>query len=158
VGELTSELCEMYEPVVEEADARLAIERAPEPLPLFGHRQLIAQAVSNLIENAIRYGAVGGDIRLLATKDSRQVTISVADRGPGIPADRRTEALRRFGRLDSSRSEAGAGLGLALVRSIAHLHGGELVLDENSPGLIARLQLPVLDEPVISDPSEAQAA
>jgi len=158
VGELTAELCEMYEPVVEEADARLEIERPPGPLPLFGHRQLIAQAVSNLIENAIRYGAVGGDIRLLASKNSSQVTISVVDRGPGIPADRRTEALRRFGRLDSSRSEAGAGLGLALVRSIAHLHGGELVLDENSPGLIARLQLPVLDEPAPGEPSGTPAA
>lgn len=158
VGELTAELCEMYEPVVEEADARLEIERPAGPLRLFGHRQLIAQAVSNLIENAIRYGAVGGDIRLLASKNSSQVTISVVDRGPGIPADRRTEALRRFGRLDSSRSEAGAGLGLALVRSIAHLHGGELVLDENSPGLIARLQLPVFDEPAPGEPSDPQAA
>ena len=146
-GELTAELCEMYEPVAEEAGAGLAIERAADRLSLFGHRQLIAQAVSNLIENAIRYGAPGGDIRVLASKDNRQLTIAVADRGPGIPAERRTEALRRFGRLDSSRSAEGAGLGLALVRSIAHLHGGELTLEENAPGLIARLQLPVSDEP-----------
>jgi signal transduction histidine kinase len=145
VGELTSELCEMYEPVVEEAGARLDIERPEGGLPLFGHRQLIAQAVSNLVENAIRYGAQGGDIRLLAGRKGRQLTITVADRGPGIPADRRMEALRRFGRLDSSRSDAGAGLGLALVKSIAHLHGGELVLDDNAPGLIARLQLPLDD-------------
>ena len=142
-GDLTAELCEMYEPVGEEAGVGLEMEKPPGTLPLFGHRQLIAQAVSNLIENAIRYGGRGGDIRLRAEKDSHQLTIAVADRGPGIPAERRTEALRRFGRLDSSRSDEGAGLGLALVRSIAHLHGGELILEDNAPGLIARLQLPV---------------
>jgi len=144
-GDLTAELCEMYEPVGEEAGVGLEMEKPPGTLLLFGHRQLIAQAVSNLIENAIRYGGRGGDIRLLAEKDSHQLTIAVADRGPGIPAERRMEALRRFGRLDSSRSDEGAGLGLALVRSIAHLHGGELILEDNAPGLIARLQLPVSD-------------
>ncbi|MGZ2412714.1 signal transduction histidine kinase [Sphingomonas sp. F9_3S_D5_B_2] len=152
VGELTAELCEMYEPVAEEAGARLDIERTAGALPIFGHRQLIAQAVSNLVENAIRYGAEGGDIHLLTIKEKRRLIIAVTDRGPGIPAERRTEALRRFGRLDSSRSDEGAGLGLALVRSIAHLHGGELVLEENAPGLIAMLQLPVSDQ---APPSEA---
>ena len=100
VGALTDELCEMYEPVAEEAGAGLEIERPAGSLPLFGHRQLIAQAVSNLIENAIRYGARGGDIRVLSHKDGKQLAIAVADRGPGIPPERRTEALRRFGRLD----------------------------------------------------------
>jgi signal transduction histidine kinase len=157
-GELTAELCEMYEPVAEEAGVRLEIERPVETLPLFGHRQLIAQAISNLVENAIRYGRAGGHILLVAGRVGRQLTIAVADRGPGIPADRRTEALRRFGRLDSSRSEEGAGLGLALVRSIAHLHSGELVLDENAPGLIASLQLPVSDEPPPAEPSEGPTA
>ena len=156
-GDLTAELCEMYEPVGEEAGVGLEMEKPPGTLLLFGHRQLIAQAVSNLIENAIRYGGRGGDIRLLAEKDSHQLTIAVADRGPGIPAERRMEALRRFGRLDSSRSDEGAGLGLALVRSIAHLHGGELILEDNAPGLIARLQLPVSDNGD-HPPSEVPAA
>jgi len=145
-GDLTAELCEMYEPVGEEAGVGLEMETPPGALPLFGHRQLIAQAVSNLIENAIRYGGKGGDIRLRATKERDQLTIAVADRGPGIPAERRTEALKRFGRLDSSRSDEGAGLGLALVRSIAHLHGGDLILEDNAPGLIARLQLPMSED------------
>lgn len=161
-GELTSELGEMYEPVAEEADVRLEVQRPAERLALFGHRQLIAQAVSNLIENAIRYGASGGQILLVAGRVGEQLSIAVADRGPGIPAERRTEALRRFGRLDSSRSEEGAGLGLALVRSIAHLHSGELALDENAPGLIATLHLPVTDEPpslpATPTPAEAPAA
>jgi len=145
-GDLTAELYEMYEPVAEEASVGLEMEKASGALPFYGHRQLIAQAVSNLVENAIRYGGHAGQIRLSAGKQGSQLTIAVADRGPGIPAERRTEALRRFGRLDSSRSEEGAGLGLALVRSIAHLHGGELTLEDNAPGLIARLQLPVTEE------------
>ncbi|HSE72866.1 MAG TPA: sensor histidine kinase, partial [Dongiaceae bacterium] len=69
--------------------------------------------------------------------------IEVADRGPGIPSELRSEARRRFGRLDSSRSDEGAGLGLALVEAIAHLHDGQLLLGDNHPGLVAALELPV---------------
>ena len=148
----------MYEPVAEEAGVRLDIEAPVGASPLFGHRQLIAQAVSNLIENAIRYAAGGGEIRLVTGKVGEQLAIVVADRGPGIPADRRSEALRRFGRLDSSRSEEGAGLGLALARSIAHLHGGELVLEENAPGLIAMLRLPLSEKTDRNQPDKAPAA
>jgi len=108
-----------------------------------GHRQLVAQAVSNLVENAIRYAASGEAIDVTVGEDGRRLSISVADQGPGIPEERRAEALRRFGRLDSSRSQEGAGLGLALVRAIAHLHDGELVLEDNKPGLIAVLRLPL---------------
>ena len=112
-------------------------------MPLFGHRQLLAQAVSNLLENAIRYGSDGGEIDVRVSPGEKQIRIEVADRGPGIPLDRRTEALRRFGRLDSSRSDEGAGLGLALVQSIAHLHDGELQLADNEPGLLTAIKLPV---------------
>jgi signal transduction histidine kinase len=143
VSELGGELSEMYEPVAEEAGATLHFERVTGPMALFGHRQLIAQAVSNLIENAIRYAAEGGVIRVSVFARGKRLTIEVADRGPGIPEERRSEALRRFGRLDSSRSEEGAGLGLALVAAIAHLHDGKLVLQDNQPGLIAALDLPL---------------
>ena len=143
VGALGAELTEMYEPVAEEAGAALRFQRPAHPLELFGHRQLIAQAVSNLVENAIRYGASGEAIEVTVGDDGPQLSIAVADHGPGIPEERREEALRRFGRLDSSRSQEGAGLGLALVRAIAHLHGGELVLEHNRPGLVAVLQLPL---------------
>ena len=70
----------------------------------------------------------------------------MADRGPGIPAERREEARRRFGRLDSSRSDEGAGLGLALAEAIAHLHDGKLMLEDNQPGLLTVLELPVQAE------------
>ena len=144
VGELASELTEMYDPLVEERGAVLEFARPARTVPLFGHRQLLAQAISNLVENAIRYGAGGGNIRIGVTPGEREIQVEVSDNGPGIPAERREEARRRFGRLDSSRSEEGAGLGLALAESIAHLHQGKLLLDDNAPGLRTVLRLPVV--------------
>jgi signal transduction histidine kinase len=143
VGELAAELVEMYDPLADEQGAKLEFDRPARPVPLFGHRQLLAQAVSNLIENAIRYGASGGEIRVRVHPGERRIKIEVGDRGPGIPVDRRAEARRRFGRLDSSRSDEGAGLGLALAESIAHLHEGKLMLEDNGPGLLTSLDLPV---------------
>jgi signal transduction histidine kinase len=143
VGELAAELAEMYDPLAEEGGASLIYDRPRRPVPLFGHRQLLAQAVSNLVENAIRYASDGGEIDVRVRPGEKQIRIEVADRGPGIPLERREEALKRFGRLDSSRSDEGAGLGLALAESIAHLHDGELLLDDNEPGLVTTLELPV---------------
>jgi len=143
VGELAAELAEMYDPLADERGASLEYERPARPVPLFGHRQLLAQAVSNLVENAIRYGSAGGEIRVRVHPGERQIRVEVGDRGPGIPAERRDEARRRFGRLDSSRSDEGAGLGLALAEAIAHLHEGELWLTDNRPGLLTILELPV---------------
>ena len=142
-GELAAELAEMYDPVAEESGAMLEFDRPPRPAPLFGHRQLLAQAISNLVENAVRYGSSGGEIRVRVRPDEQRIRIEIADRGPGIPAERRNEARRRFGRLDSSRSDEGAGLGLALAEAIAHLHEGELLLEDNGPGLLTILELPV---------------
>ena len=143
VGELAAELAEMYDPLADERGASLEYERPSRPVPLFGHRQLLAQAISNLVENAIRYGSSGGKIQVRVHPGERQIRVEVGDRGPGIPADRRDEARRRFGRLDSSRSDEGAGLGLALAEAIAHLHEGELRLEDNAPGLLTILELPV---------------
>lgn len=154
LGELGAELCEMYEPVAEEAGAGIHFHRPQRPIPLYGHRQLLAQAISNLIENAVRYGSSGGEIDMDVTSDGKQMRIAVSDRGPGIPAELRSEALRRFGRLDSSRSKEGAGLGLALAEAIAHLHEGRLVLEDNQPGLRTALELPLRP----SGEEEARAA
>lgn len=143
VGELAEELTEMYDPLAEERNARLVYDRPAWPVPLFGHRQLLAQAISNLIENALRYGASGGEIRVRVEPGERAIRVEVADRGPGIPPERREEARRRFGRLDTSRSNEGAGLGLALAESITHLHNGKLLLEDNKPGLLTALVLPV---------------
>jgi len=142
-GELSAELTEMYEPLAEEQGAALKFERPTRATPLYGHRQLLAQAISNLLENAIRYGASGGEICVRVQPGGSAVRIEVGDRGPGIPETLRGEALRRFGRLDSSRSDEGAGLGLALAQAIAHLHQGKLMLEDNHPGLLTALALPV---------------
>lgn len=142
-GELSAELTEMYEPLAEEQGAALKFDRPERATPLYGHRQLLAQAISNLLENAIRYGSAGGEIRVGVEPRESEVRIEVADRGPGIPETLRSEALRRFGRLDSSRSDEGAGLGLALAQAIAHLHNGKLILEDNCPGLLTALALPV---------------
>jgi signal transduction histidine kinase len=143
VRELAAELAEMYDPLADERGAALRFERPDRAVPLFGHRQLLAQALSNLLENAIRYGSKGGEIDVRVQPGEKLIRIEVADRGPGIPLNRREEAMKRFGRLDSSRSDEGAGLGLALAQSIAHLHDGELHLEDNRPGLLTSLELPV---------------
>jgi signal transduction histidine kinase len=141
-AELGAELAEMYEPLVEEAGATIAFEKRGGNFDFRGHRQLLAQALSNLIENAVNYAASGGAVTVFVEQQKDRLLMGVADRGPGIPAEQREQACSRFGRLDSSRSRSGAGLGLTLVRSIAHLHSGELVLDDAAPGLVATLDVP----------------
>ncbi len=139
---LVSELGEMYEPLAEEAGLRLAVTAGGDARRLFGHQQLLAQALSNLVDNAMRHGAEGGEITLFLDSADGEVRLGVADRGRGIPPAERGEARRRFGRLDAARSAAGAGLGLALVEAIAHLHGGRLLLEPNAPGLRAVIVVP----------------
>jgi signal transduction histidine kinase len=142
-GELVSELAEMYEPNAEEAGVSLVLDKGPVVLPLFGHRQLLAQAISNLLDNALNYAANGGELRLFAMAQDGMLRLGVADRGPGIAPGDRAEARRQFGRLDVARTPGGAGLGLALVEAVAHLHRGQLELEDNEPGLVACLILPI---------------
>ncbi|HEY0411759.1 MAG TPA: HAMP domain-containing sensor histidine kinase [Allosphingosinicella sp.] len=141
-GELIDELADMYEPLVEDAGAALRVDKAEPLQSCFGHRQLLAQALTNLVDNALKYAAGGGEIALFAHMEGGSLRLGVADRGPGIPAAEQAEARRRFGRLDTSRSTAGAGLGLALAEAVAHLHQGELELGDNAPGLRAALAFP----------------
>lgn len=146
-GDLVGDLYEMYEPFAEEDGVALRYDQPADPTPLFGHRQLLSQAVSNLIDNAVRYGSSGREIRIGVRQVGQHLRIEVADRGPGIPAGLKSEARKRFGRLDSSRSDEGAGLGLALTEAIAHLHDGELLLEDNHPGLLTALELPLHSKP-----------
>lgn len=139
---LIDELGELYAPVAEDAGAVLEVELPGEPLaPLPVHRELLSQALANLIDNALKY-APGQRIVLSLARTAGGVALAVADEGPGIPEDERATALARFGRLDAARGQAGAGLGLALVDSVARLHGGRLDLSDNRPGLIATIELP----------------
>ena len=139
---LLVDLAEVYGPLAE--DQGFAIEVAvPCAVTAIGHRELLGQAIANLIDNALKYAVDGNLIALQLERMGAQVLISVADNGPGIPAGQREEALRRFGRLDASRPAGGAGLGLSLVSTVAHLHGGQLILEDAAPGLIAVLTLPI---------------
>jgi signal transduction histidine kinase len=140
--ELIGAIAELYGPVAEEAGMTFAAEVTPVP-PMALHRELISQAIANLIDNALRHAASGGALLLALTADATEVRITVADRGAGIDSADRTEAVRRFGRLDQARSLPGAGLGLSLVDAVARLHGGRLDLADNEPGLKASIVLPV---------------
>ncbi|MET4897875.1 ATP-binding protein [Sphingomonadaceae bacterium jetA1] len=140
---LVGDTATMMIPVAEEAGHRLTVTVAATTPGLVGDRQLLIQAMVNLIGNAIKHGAPGGTIAVaLARAPTGGVTLSVADNGPGIPAEDRATALRRFGRLDKARSRAGHGLGLPLVEAIVRLHRGRLVLEDARPGLIVALTFP----------------
>lgn len=140
---LIEELDELYAPVAEDAGIVFEshIDHDVPAIPL--HRELLSQAVANLIDNALRHAASGRSIVLTLGMADGELRLAVADKGPGIAEADRVEALRRFGRLDQARSLPGAGLGLALVESVARLHGGRIELGDNAPGLIVTLVLPL---------------
>lgn len=140
---LIAAIAELYEPVVEEAGLRftVAIDAALPPMRL--HRELLSQAIANLLDNALRHGGTGGEVTLRLTRVDGGVGIGVEDRGPGIAEADRAQALKRFGRLDAARTTPGAGLGMALVEAVARLHDGRFDLADNRPGLAARLVLPL---------------
>ncbi|MGE3144646.1 MAG: sensor histidine kinase [Pseudorhodoplanes sp.] len=139
---------ELYEPLAEERGLTLEVE-APAPVTVRGNRELIGQALANLVDNAIKYAAPAaqatgesGQIVVTAQSEGERVLLTVGDRGPGIPEDMRQRVIERFVRLEQSRTVPGSGLGLSLVSAVAHLHGGELRLEDNKPGLKAVLALP----------------
>lgn len=141
---LMEEIADLYAPMVEEAGLRFTVALPPAPVAPVGlHRELLSQALANLIDNALRHAGEGGAIALSLEAGQGEVRFSVADRGPGIAAADRAQALSRFGRLDRARSLPGAGLGLALVESVARLHGGRLELGDNAPGLAATIVIPL---------------
>lgn len=136
---LVADVAELYAPLAEERGLRLtaAVEV---PATLRGDRQLLFQALANLVENAIKYAADGGSIELKLEGPPESPALVVADRGPGIPAEARDQAMERFVRLDPSRSTLGSGLGLPLVKAIADMHGAQFTLEDNEPGLVARMK------------------
>ncbi len=138
LAEIAADACELYQAVAEEQGLRLEFDR-PAPAMIRADRNLVFQALTNLLDNAIKYGSEGGAIGVEVTRSGPEITLSVGDRGPGIPADRREKVLQRFYRLDESRSAPGSGLGLSLVLAIAQRHKAKFVLDDNHPGLLARL-------------------
>ena len=155
-SEVANGIHELYEPLAE--DDGMALNVRTEFAPLHGNRELISQALANLVENAIKYGkpvasaqplgadAVAGagnkSILIEARRDGDQVLLSVTDHGAGIPESDRKHAMERFVRLEASRTQSGSGLGLSLASAVATLHGGELRLGSAYPGLTATLAIP----------------
>lgn len=138
--ELLQDICEIYQPVAEERSMSIEVQSDRET-PFFGNRQMIGRAVANLTDNALKYADGAGPIQFAAADLGDRVEIVVSDRGPGITPDRREDAIGKYRRLQESRTTEGSGLGLALVRAVARLHGGEIVLEDNEPGLKVRLIL-----------------
>lgn len=144
-GALIRDVVELYEPAAEDRGLSLTAD-TPEGVHFTADRQLIGQALANLIDNAIKYAGddgKGGEIDISATSTDTGVELSVADQGPGIPENDRNRVLKRFVRLEESRTRPGSGLGLSLVAAVARLHGGEVRLEDNNPGLRAVLYFPL---------------
>ena len=152
------DVIELYEPVAEEA--RVALDVSIEPgLMVQASRELLGQALANLLDNALKYGAGGSlpqagqptperpVVSISAKRSGDRVELVVADRGPGIPDEDRGRVLERFVRLEDARSRPGSGLGLSLAAAIARLHGGGIRLDGNAPGLRVSLWLPAVRRP-----------
>ena len=155
-AEIARDVGELYEPLADENGLALKVE-APSAAPVRGNRELVSQALANLIDNAIKYakpnGTVNGEMNgvvngtpaeivVQADNEGDRIILSVADRGPGIPEADRGHVVERFVRLEQSRSEPGSGLGLSLASAVARLHGGELKLEDNHPGLRSIIVLP----------------
>src|SRR5215510_9984323 len=158
VSALLCDVAELYEPVAEERGITLKADPT-EPVFVRADRQLLGQAIANLIDNAIKYGAPdralggnGSELEVSVTTEARgpMAEIVVTDRGPGVPSSDRERVLGRFVRLEASRSEPGSGLGLSLVSAVARLHGGSLRLEDNRPGLKVVLSLPAESQALLN--------
>jgi signal transduction histidine kinase len=138
-AEAAQSVAELYEPLAEEKGIKFSVA-AETPLPIHGNRELIGQALANLLDNAIKHG--DGEVKIEAHAEPGRVVFIVSDRGPGVPEEDRARVLERFVRLEASRSRPGSGLGLSLAAAVARLHGGELNLADNAPGLRVTLAIP----------------
>ncbi len=141
LGTVARGAAELYEPVAEDKGLTLHVD-IEAGVAGRGIEPLLSQAVANLLDNAIKYTEPGGHVTVRLAQGETGPVFMVADSGPGIPADQRDRVLERFVRLDASRSKAGSGLGLSLVNAVAQLHGAQLVLEDNSPGLRVTIRFP----------------
>lgn len=148
-ADLAADIAELYEPFCEEKDIDFSAELSRD-LTVRGNREFLAQALANLLDNAVKYTPAGGAIMLrVRRRSSGEVEFSVTDTGPGVPDEDRERVIQRFVRLENSRNEPGAGLGLSLVAAVAEAHGGRLELSEGpgkvgdmGPGLRVAFVLP----------------
>jgi signal transduction histidine kinase len=142
VGELASELAELFEPVVRDQGLTL-VDHEDAGAIVQGNRQLLAQLLTNLIENCLKYVPPGGNIDVSVKRLPDSVCLIVSDNGPGVPADDRVRAVQPFVRLGQTGKPNSSGLGLSLVAAIARLHRARLTLENNNPGLRVVVELPL---------------
>jgi signal transduction histidine kinase len=142
LGELASELAELFEPAVRDSGLTLVDHEDPGAI-VQGNRQLLAQLVTNLIENCLKYVPAGGQIDLSVKRLSDSVCLVVSDNGPGLAPDDRVRAVQPFVRFGQSSRADSSGLGLSLVAAIARLHRARLLLENNEPGLRVVVELPL---------------
>jgi signal transduction histidine kinase len=167
VSDLAANAVEFYEPAAELRNIELTF-RSEGPLSISGDPVLLAQALSNLIDNALKYAPENGAIEVAVQKISATAAeISVSDNGPGIDAAEKSKVVERFYRGDASRGTPGVGLGLSLVEAVAKLHGSSLSLRDQSPGLrvvltlaldVDTLSRAVVDAGVAASPAAASPA
>ena len=140
---IVRDVCELYQAAADERQIHLTGQPSG-TVEVFGDRELLAQALTNLLDNAVKYTPTGGTITIRLEQSGDTARLSVADTGPGVPEVDRGRVLQRFTRLDQARSQPGAGLGLALVNAVTMQHHGRLLLGDNRPGLVVTLELPAL--------------
>jgi len=141
LGSLLARVGDLYRPVMDDASHPFEARLSPCPA-VRGDPQLLLQLLTNLLDNAVNHTPAGTGIALIAEMDGARPTIAVVDQGPGIPIEDRQKVFRRFFRREQSRTTPGSGLGLALVSAIADLHGAEISLLDNRPGLRVVVRFP----------------
>ncbi len=144
LGRLAAEIVELYEPVAAERGLEFRATLNTSSI-IRGSRQLLAHALANLIDNALKFTPRGGGIDVVLERDGARVALSVADTGPGIPAEDRVRALQRGVRLAGAGQPPGSGLGLGLVAAVARMHHADMLLEDNAPGLRVELRFPAAD-------------
>jgi signal transduction histidine kinase len=153
LAEIAREVLELFDPAAEENNVTLELS-AGDRVEVVGDRDLLFDAISNLIDNAIKHGGRNGLIVVAVSKNSTGAVVCVTDRGPGVPIDERKHVLRRFYRLEGSRNSSGNGLGLSLVAAVANLHGAQIEMKDNSPGLRIELVFPIAEKAMLGFPRQ----
>ena len=149
LAEAVRDVVDLYEPLAEENGVRITADTT-QPAPIAGNRELIGQALSNIVDNAIKYSA-GGEgepqVGVSLEKSADEIVLTVRDNGPGIAEADRERVTERFVRLEQSRNMPGSGLGLSLAKAVMTFHGGRLELADAAPGLLVRMVFPAAGKP-----------
>jgi len=134
IRQLCLEVYELYEPLADQKSLIITLENASEPLIVFGDADLLREAIANLVDNGVKYGASGGKVSITTTDSDDDPIIRVSDNGPGVASEERDKIFNRFYRSESHRHLSGSGLGLSMAATVAELHGFSISVRDNNPG------------------------